>query len=165
MASSSSRALSKLAGSQHLVSATAKLPQIRPQKPVASSARLLTTAAPCRRPGTSFSPRRAHGGKTAPTTFTREFRRGYADEAAAASSAPAPASKKPRRLKTLRWVWRVTYLSFLGGVVYIGYGVYLDRHPAPQMEPDPKKKTLVILGESRTRFFLSFFMIGFAPCL
>ncbi|KAG7290682.1 hypothetical protein NEMBOFW57_000685 [Staphylotrichum longicolle] len=28
----------------------------------------------------------------------------------------------------------------------MGYGVYQDRHPEPQVEPDPTKKTLVILG-------------------
>lgn len=39
------------------------------------------------------------------------------------------------------------YLSAIAGVAYIGYGIYEDRHPEPQTEPDPTKKTLVILGE------------------
>jgi NADH:ubiquinone reductase (non-electrogenic) len=46
----------------------------------------------------------------------------------------------------LRWLWRLSYLSLLGGVGYIGYTIYLDRHPEPQIEADPTKKTLVILG-------------------
>lgn len=37
-------------------------------------------------------------------------------------------------------------MSIVGGIVYIGYGIYEDRHPDPQVEPDPAKKTLVILG-------------------
>ncbi len=61
--------------------------------------------------------------------------------------ADAPAPKPKRRFRVLRWTWRLTYLSVLGGVAYVGYGVYLDRHPAPQSEPDPSKKTLVILGK------------------
>ena len=43
------------------------------------------------------------------------------------------------------------YLSALAGVAYIGYGVYQDRHPDPQVVPDPSKKTLVILGEPTMR--------------
>ena len=42
----------------------------------------------------------------------------------------------------------MTYISILGGIGYIGYGVYQDRHPDPQIEADPTKKTLVILGMS-----------------
>jgi NADH:ubiquinone reductase (non-electrogenic) len=38
-------------------------------------------------------------------------------------------------------------LSLLGGVAYVGYGIYQERHPDPQTDPDPSKKTLVILGE------------------
>lgn len=67
------------------------------------------------------------------------FRRAYADEA------PKP---KPSRLRrTFRWAWRITYLSTVGLVGYTCYIVYQDRHPEPQFEPDPTKKTLVILGE------------------
>jgi len=43
----------------------------------------------------------------------------------------------------------LTYLSILGGTGYVGYLVYADRHPDEQYEPDPSKKTLVILGRSR----------------
>ncbi|KAL1838141.1 hypothetical protein VTJ49DRAFT_2992 [Mycothermus thermophilus] len=69
---------------------------------------------------------------------SRQFRRTASTEAR-----PAP---KKKRFPTLRWIWRLTYLSALGGLVYIGYGVWEDRHPEPQVEPDPTKKTLVILG-------------------
>jgi NADH:ubiquinone reductase (non-electrogenic) len=67
----------------------------------------------------------------------------------AASTDAGPAPKK-KRFRTLRWIWRLTYLSFLGGLVYVGYRVYEDRHLEPQTEPDPNKKTLVILGTSWT---------------
>ncbi|KAL2136132.1 hypothetical protein VTI74DRAFT_5355 [Chaetomium olivicolor] len=71
---------------------------------------------------------------------SRQFRRGISNDAA-----PVPPPKKSR-FRKLRWAWRLGYLSALAGIAYIGYGVYEDRHPAPQMEPDPSKKTLVILG-------------------
>lgn len=37
-------------------------------------------------------------------------------------------------------------LGLLGGTGYLGYSIYLLRHPEEQLEPDPSKKTLVILG-------------------
>lgn len=66
------------------------------------------------------------------------FRRSYAD-------AVAPKTKT-RGKKFLRWTWRLTYLSAIGGIVYMGYGIYLLRTPQEQLEADPTKKTLVILG-------------------
>ena len=57
--------------------------------------------------------------------------------------------KSGRIRTTFRWLWRLTYLSALGTVGYVCYTVYLDRHPAPQTIPDPTKKTLVVLGQSR----------------
>ncbi|KAK3368133.1 pyridine nucleotide-disulfide oxidoreductase-domain-containing protein [Podospora didyma] len=68
-------------------------------------------------------------------------RRGYAD--AATPLAPKP---KQRRFRAWRWGWRLTYLSSIAGVAWVGYGIYQDRHPDEQIEPDPSKKTLVILG-------------------
>ena len=47
----------------------------------------------------------------------------------------------------LRWAWRLTYLSALAGVGYVGYGIYESRNPVDQPPPDPSKKTLVVLGE------------------
>ncbi len=76
------------------------------------------------------------------TTGRLAFRRAYADEA------PKP---KPGKLrKTFRWMWRLTYLSVLGLAGYTVYIIYDDRHPEPQYEADPTKKTLVILGASAT---------------
>ncbi|KAK3356989.1 hypothetical protein B0T25DRAFT_537985 [Lasiosphaeria hispida] len=71
----------------------------------------------------------------------RQFRRGYADEAS--TTAPAP---KQRRFRAWRWTWRLLNFSVLGGMAWVGYGIYDDRHPEPQVAPDPSKKTLVILG-------------------
>lgn len=61
------------------------------------------------------------------------------------------AARPPRRaLRVLKWIWRATYLSVLGGLVFLGYEVYALRYPAEQAEPDPSKKTLVILGACST---------------
>ncbi len=74
----------------------------------------------------------------------KQPRRAYSDGATPASKA----LPKKRRFRTLRWIWRLTYLSAIGGAVYIGYSIYQDRHPEPQAEADPNKKTLVILGRT-----------------
>jgi NADH:ubiquinone reductase (non-electrogenic) len=66
------------------------------------------------------------------------FRRTYADEA------PKPRPGKLRR--SLRWMWRISYLSVGGLIAYTGYIIYQDRNPEPQFEADPNKKTLVVLG-------------------
>jgi NADH:ubiquinone reductase (non-electrogenic) len=68
------------------------------------------------------------------------FRRAYANEA------PKPKPGKLRR--TFRWAWRLTYLSAFGVLGYTAFTIWQDRHPEPQVEQDPKKKTLVVLGES-----------------
>ncbi|CRG83096.1 NADH dehydrogenase [Talaromyces islandicus] len=67
------------------------------------------------------------------------LRRAYADAAA-----PSPAPKK--RFRFFRWAYRLTVLSGLGLTGYLAYSIYLLRHPEEQFEPDPSKKTLVILG-------------------
>jgi NADH:ubiquinone reductase (non-electrogenic) len=67
----------------------------------------------------------------------QNFRRTYAD------IAPA---KKPRRFRFFRFFWRLTYFSAIGGTAYLAYGVYDQKHPDDQFEPDPTKKNLVILG-------------------
>ncbi|KAL1969288.1 hypothetical protein VTN77DRAFT_9480 [Rasamsonia byssochlamydoides] len=71
-------------------------------------------------------------------TVQRSFRRSYADSAA------EPAPKK--RFRFLRWAYRLTLLSGLGLTGWVGYSIYVLNHPAEQFEPDPDKKTLVILG-------------------
>ncbi|UKZ79081.1 hypothetical protein TrVFT333_006831 [Trichoderma virens FT-333] len=68
------------------------------------------------------------------------FRRAYADEA------PKPKPKPGKLRRTFRWAWRLTYLSAIGLVGFTAYNIYEDRHPDEQYEPDPNKKTLVILG-------------------
>lgn len=60
----------------------------------------------------------------------------------------APAPKKAGKIrKTLRWTWRLTYLSVLGAIAYVSYEVWDSRNPENQITPDPSKKTLVILGK------------------
>ena len=72
------------------------------------------------------------------TSPQQTFRRSYAD---------VLAPKPRRRIRTtLRWLWRLTYLGAIGGIGYMGYTIYLSRTPPEQLEADPKKKTLVILG-------------------
>ena len=73
-------------------------------------------------------------------TLQLGFRRAYADEAAATAKPPK------RRFRFLRWTWRLTYISALAGLAYTGYGVWQGKNPPVQQEPDPKKKTLVVLG-------------------
>jgi NADH:ubiquinone reductase (non-electrogenic) len=77
---------------------------------------------------------RVHGDKS---KLYQTFRRTYADVAPA---------KKPRRFRFFTYIWRLTYLSAIGGTAYLAYGVYDLRHPDEQFEPDPTKKNLVILG-------------------
>lgn len=83
----------------------------------------------------------------------QSFRRSYADTVAgvtATTGSPPPSPPKPKRpFRFFRWVWRLTYLSAIGAVASVGWltwNIYDLRHPAEQFEPDPAKKTLVILG-------------------
>ena len=71
------------------------------------------------------------------------FRRAYSD-APSATLSPTPRPKK--RFRLLRWTWRLTYLSAIGLVGWLAYKVWESRNPNDQFEPDPSKKTLVILG-------------------
>jgi NADH:ubiquinone reductase (non-electrogenic) len=103
-----------------------------------------STAAACRSLATSsrgsFTPARLSPRAALDKTGLRQsFRRAYADV--------APAKKKPRRFRVLRWFWRLSYLSAIGGAGYLAYGIYELRHPDNQLEPDPNKKNLVILGK------------------
>ncbi|KAL8741459.1 MAG: hypothetical protein Q9190_005941 [Brigantiaea leucoxantha] len=72
------------------------------------------------------------------TLLYQSSRRAYADGF-------TPATKRRGR-GFFRWTWRLTYLSTLGAVGYLGYVIYLLRNPNEQYNPDPSKKTLVILG-------------------
>lgn len=81
------------------------------------------------------------------SNLRQSFRRGYADEIRpTATIVTEPIVKKPKRFRTLRWIWRLTYLSAIGGVAYLGYGVWDLRNPEEQFQPDENKQNLVILG-------------------
>lgn len=76
-------------------------------------------------------------------SFQRSARRTYAD---AAAPTPTPAPKPKKRFRFLRWTWRLTWLSTLAMAGTLAYSIYDTRNPIEQIEPDPSKKTLVILG-------------------
>jgi hypothetical protein len=66
-----------------------------------------------------------------------------------------PKKKRGTLLSVALWTWRLTYLSAIAGVTYVGYGIYLTRHPSDQKPPDPSKKTLVVLGMLETCNFIA----------
>lgn len=70
------------------------------------------------------------------------FRRGYADKL------PDKQQVKKGSWRVLKWTWRLTYLSVLGGLGWVSYGIWQNRNPVEQQEPDPTKKTLVVLGRA-----------------
>lgn len=71
-----------------------------------------------------------------------QFRRAYASEA-------APVAKPPKKkLRFVKYAWRGTYTLAIAGTVWLAYSIYETRFPKEQIEPDPTKKTLVILGMS-----------------
>lgn len=75
--------------------------------------------------------------------FQQSSRRAYSD-APTVNLSPSP--KRKQRFKVLRWTWRLTYLSAIGFVGWLSYTVWELRNPNDQFDPDPSKKTLVILG-------------------
>jgi len=58
----------------------------------------------------------------------------------------SPAPKPKKRFTFFRWVWRIAYLSAIGGAAFLAYTVYDLKNPEDQVEPDASMKTLVILG-------------------
>ncbi|MCJ1401208.1 NADH:ubiquinone oxidoreductase [Xylographa trunciseda] len=92
------------------------------------------------------SPRSAllQSSRTTPRTpfsnanLQSSFRRSYADTI-------SPVTKRRGR-GFFRWTWRLTYLSAIGGTAYLAYNIYTLRTPQEQFDPDPSKKTLVVLG-------------------
>lgn len=83
------------------------------------------------------------------TALLQPFRRAYVDtttttQAPQVTLSPTPKPKK--RFRIFRFLWRLTYLSVLAGVAWLGYSIWYLRNPAVQFDPDPSKKTLVILG-------------------
>lgn len=88
--------------------------------------------------------------------------RNYADAAGAGNgqqsqipTPPQPPKTKKKKAGFFRWTYRVVLLSLAAGSGALGYGIYNARHPEDQIDPDPSKKTLVVLGECRPFFFLS----------
>lgn len=59
---------------------------------------------------------------------------------------PTPKKKPSRFRRFLHFSWRLTQLTFLGVFGYVSYGIYVSRNPNDQFDPDPSKKTLVVLG-------------------
>src|ERR1700733_14905747 len=54
------------------------------------------------------------------------------------SEQAAPKKKRGTFRSLLLWGWLLTYVSALGGLVYVTYGIISMRYPADQEEPDPK---------------------------
>jgi len=79
------------------------------------------------------------------SALRQPFRRQYADNVAPQVTL-SPAAKPKKRWGFFRTLWRITYISLLGGIGYMAYTVYDLKHPNDQFEPDPSKKTLVVLG-------------------
>lgn len=118
----------------------------RLQQQQAVALRILTSST---RSLSSATPRQTLNSRIRPVV--RQSQRQY-------SALPPPAPKKRSYgwVKTAAvWTWRLTYLSVLGGLAYIAYDVYDDRHPPNQIAPDPTKKTLVVLGKPAPPLFLS----------
>jgi len=72
-------------------------------------------------------------------TFRPTFRRAYVS----VDLGPTP---KKKRAGFFRWTWRLTKLAALGGAGYLTWNIWYMRHPADQIDADPSKKTLVVLG-------------------
>ena len=79
-----------------------------------------------------------------PQSITPLYQQSFRQAATEAGPSPAP---KRRAAGFFRWTWRVVYLSAIAGTGFIAYEIYLLRTPNEQFEPDPSKKTLVILGK------------------
>lgn len=141
-------ALSRPASSRPLSAQLLKLNQLQQQKQqIRRIATTTVTTSPLLRSArTAAATRGRFAGAARPNAaLSRQFARQYASEAPGTENA-LPAPKRSKLRTTFRWVWRLTYLSLLGTFAYIGYEIYQDRNPEPQVPRDPSKKTLVILG-------------------
>ncbi|KAM0249805.1 hypothetical protein ACHAP5_002674 [Fusarium lateritium] len=119
-----------MASSARAMTALSRVGQMAPSSRIATRA-LSTVSKTSARP--SVAMKLNNTGRIA-------FRRAYADEA------PKPKPRIGKIRRTLRWTWRITYLSLGALVGYTCYVIYDDRHPQEQYQPDPSKKTLVVLG-------------------
>ncbi|KAL2429507.1 External alternative NADH-ubiquinone oxidoreductase, mitochondrial [Exophiala dermatitidis] len=98
---------------------------------------------------TPFSPFVSRQSPILPrAVFRQSFRRTYAENGApqAPQAILSPAAKPKKRFRIFRTIWRVTYLSLLAAAGYTGYKIWEHNNPIEQADPDPNKKTLVILG-------------------
>lgn len=120
-----------MASSARAMTAISRVGQMAPSSRIATRA-LSTVSKTSARP--SVAMKLNNTGRIA-------FRRAYADEA------PKPKPKIGKIRRTLRWTWRITYLSVGALVGYTCYVIYDDRNPLEQVQPDPSKKTLVVLGK------------------
>ncbi|GAB7357871.1 hypothetical protein MBLNU230_g0042t1 [Neophaeotheca triangularis] len=105
--------------------------------------RCFATAAPKR---SALQPQAPRAKTQLPTQSLRQsFRRSYADQKGTIS--PETQQKVKRKgAGFFRWTWRLTLLALIGGTINTGYTIYVNRNPADQADPDPSKKTLVVLG-------------------
>jgi NADH:ubiquinone reductase (non-electrogenic) len=97
------------------------------------------------RAGRFILPRQALRPSVERQALQATIRRTYATEAP--RPAASPVSKPPKKkFRFFRGLWRATYISVLLGGAYLAYSIYETRFPQEQVEPDPTKKTLVVLG-------------------
>jgi len=80
------------------------------------------------------------------SALRQPFRRHYAENRAPQVTLSPAANPPKRRWGFFRTIWRITYISVLGSFAYLAYTIYDAGSPQDQMDPDPSKKTLVILG-------------------
>ena len=100
------------------------------------------TSLPCRQPSSPLARARPACFYQRSLLSYHRSRRFYADQTAPA----APELPRKKKAGVFRWTWRFTKLSLAGGLAYLAYTIYLSRNPADQVDPDPSKKTLVVLG-------------------
>lgn len=85
-------------------------------------------------------------GVRAPSPFASSPRQIAQQIPRRAFTTDAPTARPKKRFRFLRWTFRLTLVTGLGLTGYLAYGIYIQRHPEEQIQPDPNKKTLVILG-------------------
>lgn len=108
----------------------------------ATSSRAIST---CRRPTPSIAPRQS---PFLPRPLLQQsFRRAYAENAVPQAQLSPNPIKPQKRFRVFRFLWRVTYLSAFAGLGYLSYTIWDGRNPNEQFDPDPHKKTLVVLGK------------------
>lgn len=129
-----------------------RAPAMRCRAPVLLSfatGRPISTAVACRAAPFVLSRQPVVHNKRLPL---QTFRRTFADHPPPTVNLSPPPPKK-KRFRIFKWLWRITYLSFFGFVGWLGYNIYDFRNPQDQFEPDPNKKTLVVLGTRHVTLF------------